>query len=60
MSEIKPCPFCGSSASLQKTRTIYPHVVCDSEGCEACGPVVESPDAAIEAWNRRDGGSDGG
>lgn len=51
--ELKPCPFCGSTAHLHHARTIYPHVVCDSEACEACGPALYSPEAAIEAWNRR-------
>lgn len=52
--ELLPCPFCGSPPTLYHTsRTIYPHVVCSSEACEACGPALYSPEAAIDAWNKR-------
>ncbi len=51
---LLPCPFCGSPATLWgELRSIYPHVVCDSEACKACGPALYSVEAAITAWNTR-------
>lgn len=62
MSEIKlkPCPFCGSSAGIQKDITgkkAY-HVVCNDRKCEclmvAGIPIwAESREEAAKAWNRR-------
>ena len=72
--ELKPCPFCGGQAHIDGGSIAEYHgrshmdvwVACMESG--ARGPQAEDtdPDAAsyaapaIAAWNRRDGGSDGG
>ena len=62
MSEIKlkPCPFCGSTASIQQdiTGKNYYHVVCNDRKCK-CPMVAGMPiwknteEEATEDWNRR-------
>jgi Lar family restriction alleviation protein len=52
---IKPCPFCSSRDVAVETlgtenRPFYA-VSCDD--CEATGPLSDSYDGAIEAWNTR-------
>lgn len=53
MSELKPCPFCGSNnvdlSGYLNGR--YYDVACMA--CEAKGPVAQLADGAAEAWNRR-------
>lgn len=68
MSEIKPCPFCGSSAKLaEKSKTYYKgeltyntYVYCPN--CDARGRRAilshfptngKAREHAIEAWNKR-------
>lgn len=66
--ELKPCPFCGKSVATVGTvaevqgdignewsETHYV-AVCDfnNGGCGSCGTCDnETPEQAIEAWNRR-------
>lgn len=51
MSELLPCPFCGSSNVAMTLSTAY--WVCCLE-CEADGPPHEDAEAeAVAAWNRR-------
>lgn len=57
MSELKPCPFCGSEAHLgvlvfQKPRPLY-WVFCTNGHCQAAMVKRRSRDKAIEAWNKR-------
>jgi len=65
VNDLKPCPFCGSSARLEDCRTVWA-VRCN--GCFACvlgerapEPEQEMPDdywssfrqSAVAAWNTR-------
>ena len=55
MAEIKPCPFCGSIATIHGEGSGY-HVRCNNQrGCYAIGPWVNDRDSskAIAAWNQR-------
>lgn len=57
MSELKPCPFCGSNdvwvldVEPSGQMSEYSHVVCCD--CNASGPMKSSDDAAEAAWNSR-------
>ena len=66
MEELKPCPFCGKSlAELGTAAEIDMDtepgadneraVVCDynAGGCGATSGYRNTPEAAVEAWNRR-------
>lgn len=59
---LKPCPFCGGEAKLQRFTSIYfstGHgycVVCNTEDCQGnVEPANPYPleEEAMEAWNRR-------
>lgn len=53
MTELKPCPFCGSDAvfkSRNTTKDLDPRVECAKCTCIVLGV---SEDDAIESWNRR-------
>lgn len=56
MSELKPCPFCGSSrvtgvTSADETRLFREFVCC--EDCGASTTLHETKQQAIEFWNTR-------
>lgn len=59
---IKPCPFCGDRASL----TEYDYIVfvrwrveCDDDtDCGATGPIRETREEAMAAWNKHGGPND--
>lgn len=51
MAELKPCPFCcGNNLKICDW-----YVACWVEclGCFTEGPSAETPEEAIEVWNRR-------
>lgn len=64
MDKLKPCPFCGGKAKLESakanaaaTRLIF-WVQCNLETAETCSCIprtwnCDTPEEAIEAWNRR-------
>lgn len=54
MSELKPCPFCGSSQLHMHDDGYIKWVEC--EDCLAEGPViVGSEESATDIWNTRQG-----
>lgn len=57
MMELKPCPFCGSKASLNEKHETGTWIVeCTNSTCPASymiGWDYDTPIDAIEAWNRR-------
>lgn len=61
MSELKPCPFCGSKPVLTQDATASRDgfdeysVSCENAEClvNACTWGFESGDKAVEAWNTR-------
>lgn len=63
MDELKPCPFCGSGVFLkidnrypQGERVTAYEVVCTNYECviyNADNTYFLTPEAAVEAWNRR-------
>lgn len=54
MEALKPCPFCGSTATAQNF-DIYYFIECNDPTFECCaqGPAAPSRIAATAAWNRR-------
>lgn len=57
MTELKPCPFCGSPAELVKSGSGW-YVECTSRNPAVCRcypwtGYFDIPLYAIEAWNRR-------
>lgn len=58
MTELKPCPFCGSkntACSFYTTHTegMEDHYYIGCKNCGANGSRGKSEEEAIEAWNRR-------
>ena len=60
LSEIKPCPFCGSDSLDGPHRVDYmgdyyqPHYWLECEKCPAGMQVEgETPNGLIKAWNKR-------
>lgn len=52
--ELKPCPFCGSEASINSGTEDH-YVVCRNDDCAAAliARSFASAEEAIAAWNRR-------
>ena len=57
MSELKPCPFCGSAVTLQEEQGVIGFQCMIGTGCAKSGLVTafdaRDKDTAIPAWNRR-------
>ena len=59
--ELKPCPFCGSTAQLSHTtyggRPLASYVLCVGCGCKTkvfeVSVTYAADEKATEAWNRR-------
>lgn len=54
---IKPCPFCGKPGRLRGSDDVggapFYYVECADINCMANTAGQETPDKAIELWNRR-------
>ena len=53
VTKLKPCPFCGGTASVVKNSNTWYRVVCDDCPCEVGRYWFGKRNDAIEAWNRR-------
>lgn len=55
MTELKPCPFCGSKKIRIWTcnETISDSAWCQCESCLVSTSEEDTDEEAIEAWNRR-------
>lgn len=54
MMKLKPCPFCGGEARIDRNIFAFPtsySVICKI--CEAESEVFNTEKEVIEAWNRR-------
>ena len=51
--QLKPCPFCGSKATLYQTYCYG--AKCTAEKCKVHPNTMacDSPEEAIEVWNKR-------
>ncbi len=48
--ELKPCPFCGGTARLERPGSVmYTSLV----ACGSCGCLMYAQDRNGETWNRR-------
>ena len=56
MSELQPCPFCGSKAILVEDKEQY-KIYCTK--CDCQYGWCEHKEDAIRGWNRRKGVKDG-
>lgn len=52
--ELKSCPFCGGD-DLRVVVGFLPFVACDNKACGTDGPVRDSEEQDIAAWNTRVG-----
>ena len=57
MTKLKPCPFCGSTAKMERTPiNPYYYVICTNLECDATvGRFQPTEEEAVAVWNRRDG-----
>jgi len=51
MSELKPCPFCGSTEHVSEMQRSRYNYLC--LGCGACGPQSSTLSGVTERWNVR-------
>ena len=53
MTELKPCPFCGGTATILKIDNVWYEVHCDNCPCNVGRCWFPKREEAIAAWNRR-------
>lgn len=59
--ELKPCPFCGGNAFVQKDRDQYFINCLHKDICYLAGRKAQKynvPEAMIKKWNRRNGSNE--
>jgi Lar family restriction alleviation protein len=52
VEQMKPCPFCGCKGGDVYVVHFH-HWVCACPECDTEGPVRETPQKALEFWNKR-------
>ena len=52
MTELLPCPFCGSEAHAYRTMAQRYCAICNKPFCVSVGPF-DTEAEAVEAWNTR-------
>lgn len=57
MSDLKPCPFCGSAGEIEHKKYLNTWIVqCSNQTCFASymiGWDYDTEEEAVEGWNRR-------
>lgn len=53
MSELKPCPFCGSKAKVWQDMYGFYLVQCTRASCSITTLHKPNREKVVEAWNRR-------
>ena len=53
MSNLKPCPFCGSKATLRGGNGGASWIICDNDTCRATQGIGVTDFDAIKLWNTR-------
>lgn len=51
-TDLKPCPFCGSTNLVVDSGDMYRWYV-ECWDCEATGPFADDKAGAVEDWNKR-------
>lgn len=54
MTELLSCPFCGSPARLLSRELRGLDALVECSRCYGGGPLCETDEQAIAAWNRRE------
>lgn len=56
-NKLKPCPFCGGEAQLDKNEFGHVNASCKDHKCRgwACCLNYNNKKEAVDAWNRRAG-----
>lgn len=52
-TELKPCPFCGSSSKVWFLKDNIYEVICNDVECNCSLGYSDTEELAIENWNRR-------
>lgn len=53
ITEIKPCPFCGSLFNIGIHNSIFGSYFVFCNHCDSNGPIQTTESAAVSAWNKR-------
>lgn len=53
MTELKPCPFCGSEIHIVRGFSVINMFVCDKCGANVCFDGKKKGNESVKAWNRR-------
>ncbi len=51
--ELKPCPFCGSTATMRGGGDRASWIICDNKKCSATQGLEFTGENAVQMWNTR-------